>query len=413
MALQSSGAISLNEIHVEAGGSSGSQCSLNDQDIRDLISKNSGAQMSFNEWYGASSYSGPTGYQLFTNTGVVSTMNSIGYYYGFTSGTYQNVDVHTFTVPSGVSEISFVAVGGGGGSGGSGYNYASSGGCGGGLFWIKGLKVTAGDTLYFFTGYAGGSGSSYTQDGKPGGPSGLAIGNGSSGVQLGAAGGWGGYNRYYNNSGLYSARGPGRPIALFSNMSNGNIPVDPVGAICNGMRGGWGATSYYNGGGGGGGGAGGYYNTNNVTISQTQYNTGSNIFGGGSTLGGINAYAGSGRSWNSNTVYWSTYSTITGNNYSRSGGGGSYNYRSGGGGVGYDGRNGTQSPSGYGVAGATGGSTNGGTGNSSSYGGNYGGGGGSDDDDYVGAGSRGGYGMVKIIWGNPSSVYYPDGTIPS
>ena len=54
MALQSSGAISLNDIHVEAGGSSGSQASLNDADIRGLISKGSGSQMSFSEWYGAS-----------------------------------------------------------------------------------------------------------------------------------------------------------------------------------------------------------------------------------------------------------------------------------------------------------------------------------------------------------------------
>lgn len=54
MALQTSGAISLNEIHIEAGGSSGSQAALNDADIRALISKSSGAQMSFSEWYGAS-----------------------------------------------------------------------------------------------------------------------------------------------------------------------------------------------------------------------------------------------------------------------------------------------------------------------------------------------------------------------
>jgi hypothetical protein len=54
MALQTSGAISLNDIHVEAGGSSGTAASINDSDIRGLISKGSGAQMSFNEWYGAS-----------------------------------------------------------------------------------------------------------------------------------------------------------------------------------------------------------------------------------------------------------------------------------------------------------------------------------------------------------------------
>jgi len=54
MALQTSGAISLNDMHVEAGGSSGSQVSINDTDIRGLIGKGSGAQMSFSEWYGAS-----------------------------------------------------------------------------------------------------------------------------------------------------------------------------------------------------------------------------------------------------------------------------------------------------------------------------------------------------------------------
>ena len=54
MALQSSGAISLNDIHIEAGGSSGSNCTINDADIRALISKGSGANMSFSEWYGAS-----------------------------------------------------------------------------------------------------------------------------------------------------------------------------------------------------------------------------------------------------------------------------------------------------------------------------------------------------------------------
>tara|TARA_R110000803_G_scaffold136074_1_gene203048 strand:- start:2031 stop:2636 length:606 start_codon:yes stop_codon:yes gene_type:complete len=55
MALPSSGAISLNQMHIEVGGSSGSTASLNDSDIRGLISKSSGAAMAFNEWYGASS----------------------------------------------------------------------------------------------------------------------------------------------------------------------------------------------------------------------------------------------------------------------------------------------------------------------------------------------------------------------
>ena len=60
-------------MHIEAGGSSGSQVSLNDSDIRDMISKGSGVQMSFSEWHGASS--GPTierTYDASTNPGTKS-----------------------------------------------------------------------------------------------------------------------------------------------------------------------------------------------------------------------------------------------------------------------------------------------------------------------------------------------------
>ena len=88
MALQTSGAISLNQIHVEAGGSSGTTATLNDADIRDLISKASGASMSFSEWYGASNvrYSltspqyywlvGSQGNQIYWNGSVVGTPSS-------------------------------------------------------------------------------------------------------------------------------------------------------------------------------------------------------------------------------------------------------------------------------------------------------------------------------------------------
>ena len=56
MALPLSGPISLNEIHIEAGGTSGTQAGINDSDIRGLISKGSGVQMSFSEWYGADNF---------------------------------------------------------------------------------------------------------------------------------------------------------------------------------------------------------------------------------------------------------------------------------------------------------------------------------------------------------------------
>jgi len=54
MALQNSGAISLNEIHIEAGGTTGTSVTLNDSDVRDLISAVSESEMSFDDWYGAS-----------------------------------------------------------------------------------------------------------------------------------------------------------------------------------------------------------------------------------------------------------------------------------------------------------------------------------------------------------------------
>jgi len=92
MALQSSGAISLNDIHVEAGGTTGTLASINDSDIRDLISKTAGTSMAFNEWYGASAGTVVTvtqgiknlqfatyyGYEDGTPTGSVSPTNAEG-----------------------------------------------------------------------------------------------------------------------------------------------------------------------------------------------------------------------------------------------------------------------------------------------------------------------------------------------
>ena len=54
MALQSSGAISLNDIHVEAGGTTATEASLNDPDIRGLINKLAQNPNSFDDYYGVS-----------------------------------------------------------------------------------------------------------------------------------------------------------------------------------------------------------------------------------------------------------------------------------------------------------------------------------------------------------------------
>ena len=62
MGLQNSGAISLDDLHVEVGGTSGTTCSLNDADIRALIDVGSGAGQSIQQYYGQSSETSlPTG----------------------------------------------------------------------------------------------------------------------------------------------------------------------------------------------------------------------------------------------------------------------------------------------------------------------------------------------------------------
>jgi|TARA_Y100000289_G_C3889465_1_gene133125 hypothetical protein len=78
MALQSSGQISLDDIHVEAGGTTGTQAAINDSDIRGLISASSASEMEFADFYGASSgYSATllTGTQ--TYIGAINTSSTI------------------------------------------------------------------------------------------------------------------------------------------------------------------------------------------------------------------------------------------------------------------------------------------------------------------------------------------------
>tara|TARA_B110000977_G_C10904323_1_gene426618 strand:+ start:231 stop:851 length:621 start_codon:yes stop_codon:yes gene_type:complete len=62
MALQTSGMISLNDIHIEAGGTTGAAVSLNDTDLRGLtaasgyaINSTAGTAIDFADFYGASS----------------------------------------------------------------------------------------------------------------------------------------------------------------------------------------------------------------------------------------------------------------------------------------------------------------------------------------------------------------------
>ena len=78
MALPASGnSISLNQMHIEVGGTSGTTCSLNDSDIRALISKGSGVTMAFNEWFGASA--SVADYSTTLTSGHTSVTTTVGY----------------------------------------------------------------------------------------------------------------------------------------------------------------------------------------------------------------------------------------------------------------------------------------------------------------------------------------------
>ncbi len=72
MALQSSGQISLNEIHIEAGGTTGTEVTINDSDVRALISASSQSEIEIADFYGASS-----GYSATLVTGTQSYLGAI------------------------------------------------------------------------------------------------------------------------------------------------------------------------------------------------------------------------------------------------------------------------------------------------------------------------------------------------
>lgn len=105
MALQTSGAISLNDMNIEANNAyhGGSNVSINDADIRGLIGKSSATTMSFNEWYGASA-SLDTQY---VTVGFLAGGQYAPNNYGYT-GSIGSISDGTCNFKSGASISSFV-----------------------------------------------------------------------------------------------------------------------------------------------------------------------------------------------------------------------------------------------------------------------------------------------------------------
>lgn len=117
MALPTSGPLTLDDIHVEAGGTTATTASINDADIRGLLSPvpASGSTMDFSDWYGASNVA-----PIQATGGTITTIN--GYrYHDFKSGGTFNISAIASGTYSNTLTIFLVAGGGGGaGKGGGG-----------------------------------------------------------------------------------------------------------------------------------------------------------------------------------------------------------------------------------------------------------------------------------------------------
>jgi hypothetical protein len=279
MALQTSGQISLNDFRTELDTSG--QISLNDADVRDMIDKSAGTQMAMNEWYGATSGNEVEGAHLFVQDPSNSSESSFG------SSTY------TFTVPTGVLNISVVCIG----QGGYGdthpntfrrYYYQNPGGGfgGGGLAYKNDIDVVAGQT---FTVTLNDSYARFYRSGVcdvRGNAANLRSGGTYSGGDGGGNGGNGGFNNAGSNNDVtfYVGSGGGGAGGYGGSGGAGGSAYAPPNATQNGANG-------SNGGGGGGG--------NIIDLNQ------GSGFGGGMTGGGTAPFGqgsnGSGGSGDTNT----------------------------------------------------------------------------------------------------------------
>lgn len=245
MPLQTSGAISINDIATEFGGT---------------------APHSLSEYYAGGGLvpagtSGTNG--AVPSSGQISLWNFYGTTKAITAHSYFTPGTYTFTVPAGVTYISAIMVGGGGGGGTGGApigtigpaSSAGGGGGGGGLMWVNNLQVNPGDT---FTVFVGSGGSDFYEQNA--GASGLSWSNAYSWGSVYAAGGSNGAGPSRDTTGYLDIRGytGGNGGTFNPNYSLVNSGGSHGGGY--GGRGGNGNSFQADlmVGGGGGGGAGGY-----------------------------------------------------------------------------------------------------------------------------------------------------------
>lgn len=181
MALQTSGAISLNDIHVEGGGTTQSLASLNESQIRKLIFKSAGVEMSFSEWYGAGRVNGLYALQEilisdYISSGETFTIPSGGWIWSNSNSTA----ALTINIPCTVINNGQII-----GKGGAGGSTSSLNGTNGGTainVISSGVSITNNSGAYIAGGGGGGAAAHYTNgSGTSGGGGGAGGGNGGTG----------------------------------------------------------------------------------------------------------------------------------------------------------------------------------------------------------------------------------------
>ena len=243
MALQNNGQISLNDLHIEVGGSSGTECSFNDSDVRGLIGRGAAAQMGMNEWYGAANEvtltsAGTVNGQAqrqqisassFVSSGGTLIIPSNIWIWSNSTGTA----ALTINVPCTIKNYGKII-----GKGGNGGSFGGGGGGGGPAIRINsgvsGVTIINYSGAFIAGGGGGGSGHAYRGGGGGGGG---GTGGRASVSSNSYGGGGGALNANGGNAsayaGLYGVGGndtsPGGGVAGVSVANDGSIRYGAAG----------------------------------------------------------------------------------------------------------------------------------------------------------------------------------------
>lgn len=334
MTLQSSGAISLNQIHIEGGGSTGSLASVNESDIRNLAFKTASSPISFSEFYGKGKVNGQ--FQLKQIT--VSDFISSGGTFTIPSGAWiwsddTSVAALIIDIPCTVVNNGYII-----GRGGNGGRRGSlNGGDGGPAIQVTstGVTITNNSGAFIAGGGGGGSAAELSSNnnicsgggGGAGGGTAASFQTSSSTPTYTGTGGslnQEGSSSFTNTTDRNEAGGqggstgggrilPGRQSIKIGNFDNVSFPGEDVGAGGAGGQagedGGIAINDTYPGGYTTGGGGGGWGSDGGDTVVTFTYQgtTYTNFYSAASGGSGGAAITGTSRTLsNSGTIYGST-----------------------------------------------------------------------------------------------------------